>query len=208
MGESGSGKTTVAQAIVGLVPRDRGELQLRDQELAPDVGKRTRTQQAAMRMVFQNPTASLNPKLAVRHAIVRALRKFSGLNKRESRQRAGELLAGRGAGPWVLEPTPWGVERGRATARGPGRSLRRLPGHHRSRRSGLRIGRVRPSPSTEPASVPSTGNEHVLCIHHPRPWGWCVTSPTISLSCMRGTWPSRVRQIRCWRRHPTPTPKL
>ena len=75
VGESGSGKTTVAQAIVGLVPRDRGELQLRDQDLAPDVGRRTRAQQAAMRMVFQNPTASLNPKLAVRHAIVRALRK-------------------------------------------------------------------------------------------------------------------------------------
>ena len=86
-------------------------------------------------MVFQNPTASLNPKLAVRHAIVRALRKFSGLNKRESRQRAGEFATGRGAGPWVFEPTPWGAERGRATARGPGRSLRRLPGHHRCRRA-------------------------------------------------------------------------
>ena len=106
MGESGSGKTTVAQAIVGLVPRDRGELQLREQDLAPDVGKRTRAQQAAMRMVFQNPTASLNPKLAVRHAIVRALRKFSGLNKRESRQRAGELLQAVGLDPGYLNRHP------------------------------------------------------------------------------------------------------
>ena len=106
VGESGSGKTTVAQAIVGLVPRDRGELQLREQDLAPDVGKRTRAQQAAMRMVFQNPTASLNPKLAVRHAIVRALRKFSGLNKRESRQRAGELLQAVGLDPGYLNRHP------------------------------------------------------------------------------------------------------
>ena len=106
VGESGSGKTTVARAIVGLVPRDRGKLQLRDQELAPDVGNRTRTQQAAMRMVFQNPTASLNPKLAVRHAIIRSLRKFSGLNKRESRQRAGELLQAVGLDPGYLNRHP------------------------------------------------------------------------------------------------------
>lgn len=106
VGESGSGKTTVARAIVGLVPRDRGKLQLQDQELAPDVGNRTRTQQAAMRMVFQNPTASLNPKLAVRHAIIRSLRNFSGLNRRESRQRAGELLQAVGLDPGYLNRHP------------------------------------------------------------------------------------------------------
>ena len=106
VGESGSGKTTIAQAVVGLVPRDRGKLQLRDQDLAPDVGKRTKAQQAAMRMVFQNPTASLNPKLAVRHAIVRALRKFSGLDKRESRRRAGELLQAVGLDPSYLNRHP------------------------------------------------------------------------------------------------------
>lgn len=106
VGESGSGKTTVAQAVVGLVPRDQGELQLRGQDLAPDVGKRTRTQQAAMRMVFQNPTASLNPKLAVKHAIVRALGKFSGLSKRESTQRAGELLKAVGLDPSYLNRHP------------------------------------------------------------------------------------------------------
>ena len=106
VGESGSGKTTIAQVIVGLVPRDKGGLQLRDEDLAPDVSKRNRTQQAAMRMVFQNPTASLNPKLAVRHAIVRALHKFSGLNKRESRQRAGELLQAVGLDPGYLNRHP------------------------------------------------------------------------------------------------------
>ena len=48
--------------MVGLVPRDSGELRLRDEELAPEVEERTREQLAGMRMVFQNPTASLNPK--------------------------------------------------------------------------------------------------------------------------------------------------
>ena len=106
VGESGSGKTTVARAIVGLVPRDRGGLSLQDEELAPDVERRTRTQRAAMRMVFQNPTASLNPKLAVRHAITRALRKFSGLSKKESRERAVELLQSVGLDPVYLDRHP------------------------------------------------------------------------------------------------------
>ena len=106
VGESGSGKTTVARAIVGLVPRDQGELRLQDEDLAPDVEHRTRAQRAAMRMVFQNPTASLNPKLAVRHAIVRALRKFSGLGRRQSQERAEALLRSVGLNPAYLDRHP------------------------------------------------------------------------------------------------------
>ncbi len=106
VGESGSGKTTVARAIVGLVPRDQGGLQLQDQELAPSVESRTRDQRAAMRMVFQNPQASLNPKLSIRHAIVRSLRKFAGLNKRDSQKRAGELLQAVGLDPGYLDRHP------------------------------------------------------------------------------------------------------
>ncbi len=106
VGESGSGKTTVARAIVGLVPRDQGGLDLQGQELAPAVEGRTRDQRAAMRMVFQNPQASLNPKLSIRHAIVRALRKFSRLNKRDSEKRAGELLQAVGLDPAYLNRHP------------------------------------------------------------------------------------------------------
>lgn len=106
VGESGSGKTTVARAVVGLVPPDQGELRLRDEALAPDVLHRTRAQRAAMRMVFQNPTASLNPKRAIRHAIVRALRKFSGLSRRESRSRAEDLMRAVGLNPTYLDRLP------------------------------------------------------------------------------------------------------
>ena len=106
VGESGSGKTTVARTIVGLVPRDQGELRLRDEDLAPNVLHRTRAQRAAMRMVFQNPTASLNPKRAIRHAIVRALRKFSGLGRQESRERAEALMRAVGLAPAYLDRHP------------------------------------------------------------------------------------------------------
>ena len=106
VGESGSGKTTVARAVVGLVPRDRGELRLRDEDLASKVQDRTSEQRAALGMVFQNPTSSLNPKVPVRHAILRSLRKFTRLNRRERQQRAVELLEAVGLDSEYLDRHP------------------------------------------------------------------------------------------------------
>jgi peptide/nickel transport system ATP-binding protein len=106
VGESGSGKTTVARVVVGLVPRDRGELRLRNEDLAPPVTERTREQRQALRMVFQNPSASLNPGLPIRHTILRSLRKFSRLNHRERRERAAELLKAVGLDPAYLDRHP------------------------------------------------------------------------------------------------------
>jgi peptide/nickel transport system ATP-binding protein len=106
VGESGCGKTTVARVVVGLVPPDRGEVRLHDEELARRVGDRTREQRAALRMVFQNPTASLNPKLPTRHAILRSLRKFARLDRQDSRERAVELMHAVGLGPAYLDRHP------------------------------------------------------------------------------------------------------
>ena len=106
VGESGSGKSTAARAIVGLEPKDRGDLQLHGDDLEGNVHDRTEDQRSAMRMVFQNPTASLNPKLPVGHAIVRALRKFAGLNKQESNERAEELMEAVGLDPTFLDRQP------------------------------------------------------------------------------------------------------
>ena len=106
VGESGSGKSTTAKSIAGLIARDRGEVELHGDPLPAKVEERTREQRAALRMVFQNPTASLNPKLPIRHAIVRALRKFAGLGRQESRTRAAELLEAVGMDPAYLDRHP------------------------------------------------------------------------------------------------------
>ncbi|MFC1897524.1 dipeptide ABC transporter ATP-binding protein [Chloroflexota bacterium] len=106
VGESGSGKTTIARTVVGLIRRNRGELQLRGEDLAPGVEGRSREQRAALRMVFQNPTASLNPGLPIRHAILRSLQKFAGLSRRESREIAANLLQAVGLNPEYLERLP------------------------------------------------------------------------------------------------------
>ncbi len=92
VGESGSGKTTVARSIVGLVPRDSGDLELRGEDLPPGAEDRNAEQKASLRMVFQNPTSSLNPQLPVRHTILRPLQKFTDLDSREREERAIKLL--------------------------------------------------------------------------------------------------------------------
>ena len=106
VGESGSGKSTAARAIVGLESRDGGELQLRGQTLEGDVEDRTEEQRSSMRMVFQNPTASLNPKLPIKHAITRALRKFAGVSSAESQERAEQLMNAVGLDPMYLDRRP------------------------------------------------------------------------------------------------------
>ena len=106
VGESGSGKTTVARTIVGLIPPTRGEILLSDDSLAGHVEKRTREQRASLRMVFQNPSSSLNPKLKVSHVMLRPLRKFARMGRRESRERAAELLKAVGLDPVYLDRSP------------------------------------------------------------------------------------------------------
>ena len=106
VGESGSGKTTAARVVVGLSSRDGGALTLHEEDMASEVQDRTRSQRAAVRMVFQNPRASLNPKLPIRHAILRALRKFAGLGQAESRERARELMEAVGLSPEYLDRLP------------------------------------------------------------------------------------------------------
>ncbi len=106
VGESGSGKTTVARSIVGLVPRDSGDLELQGENLPPGAEDRNADQKASLRMVFQNPTSSLNPKLPVRHSILRPLQKFTDLNAREREVRACELLESVGLDASYMDRLP------------------------------------------------------------------------------------------------------
>ena len=61
VGESGCGKTTLGKALLQLVPPTAGSVQFDGREL---VGGRA-AQRASMQMVFQDPYASLNPKMRV-----------------------------------------------------------------------------------------------------------------------------------------------
>jgi peptide/nickel transport system ATP-binding protein len=74
VGESGSGKTTLAKLLLGLVAPDAGaRIELDGEPLASHVSRRGAGQLKALRLVFQNPDASLNRALAVSQLVDRAL---------------------------------------------------------------------------------------------------------------------------------------
>lgn len=63
IGESGSGKTTAARAVMGLVPVSAGRIWLDAQDITHLSGAARRACWARMQMVFQDPSASLSPRL-------------------------------------------------------------------------------------------------------------------------------------------------
>jgi len=88
VGESGCGKSSLARALVGLEPA-AGEILLSGQPLPP---RRTREQARRVQIVFQDPYASLNPRMTVRHAVEEMLRVHRLRPSRQVAGRAAELL--------------------------------------------------------------------------------------------------------------------
>jgi peptide/nickel transport system ATP-binding protein len=69
-GESGCGKTTTARAIMGLIRPDAGQIRFRGEPLGRDL----KAYRREVQMVFQDPTAALNPRTTIYECIAEALR--------------------------------------------------------------------------------------------------------------------------------------
>jgi peptide/nickel transport system ATP-binding protein len=65
VGESGSGKSTLARCIIRLIEPDAGTVHLGDLELTALSRRRLRPHRKRIQMIFQDPFASLNPRLTV-----------------------------------------------------------------------------------------------------------------------------------------------
>jgi peptide/nickel transport system ATP-binding protein len=90
VGESGCGKTTLGKALLQLVPGATGRIRFAGQDLAGDAG---RVRRAAMQMVFQDPYASLNPKMRIAEILEEGMAALNVGGDRASRQtRIDELL--------------------------------------------------------------------------------------------------------------------
>ncbi|MFX1363823.1 MAG: ABC transporter ATP-binding protein [Promethearchaeota archaeon] len=90
VGESGCGKTTIAKAILGLVEKTDGEMKFLDESIPPEYSTFLRQK---IQMVFQDPDASLNPRLKVVDIIAEPLKNLLGItNKIEIRKHVLRLL--------------------------------------------------------------------------------------------------------------------
>jgi ABC-type dipeptide/oligopeptide/nickel transport system ATPase component len=97
LGESGSGKSTIALSIMRLIyPPGRivsGEIFLHGQDLLKiSEEEMIRVRGAKISMVFQDPFSSLNPVFTVGEQIAEAIRLHQGLNKKEALDKAVQML--------------------------------------------------------------------------------------------------------------------
>jgi peptide/nickel transport system ATP-binding protein len=104
VGESGCGKTTVGKAILQLVKPDGGSVQLNGVDLTRLTSGQLRPLRAAMQMVFQDPFASLNPRMRVGAIIAEGIQALRLQGNVE--QRVCELLQQVGLAPEMANRYP------------------------------------------------------------------------------------------------------
>lgn len=91
VGESGCGKTTTGRLIVGLDEPTSGRIVLDGQPLHRLNGRVSRAVRRRIQMVFQDPHASLDPRMTAAQSVAEPLR-VSGVPRREIDSRVSELL--------------------------------------------------------------------------------------------------------------------
>jgi oligopeptide transport system ATP-binding protein len=93
VGESGSGKSTLARAILRLIRSSKGSVLWRGQDLLACEPAALRPLRRDLQIVFQDPLASLNPRMTVGETIAEPLHIFEpGLSADTRRDRVGGML--------------------------------------------------------------------------------------------------------------------
>jgi oligopeptide/dipeptide ABC transporter ATP-binding protein len=98
VGESGCGKTTFGRTLLRLVEPTSGSVRYRGEEVTEVSASRMRDLRRDMQMVFQDPFASLNPRMPVQDIVSEPL-VIHGTDKKEARGKAADLLAAVGLSP-------------------------------------------------------------------------------------------------------------
>ncbi|MCX6084906.1 MAG: dipeptide ABC transporter ATP-binding protein [Caldiserica bacterium] len=99
VGETGCGKTTVGRTIVGLYKPTAGAITYCDQNLCVLTNEAMRKVRSKLQMIFQDPYASLNPRMTVGNIIGEPMDIFSIGTLAERRERVQELLRTVGLNP-------------------------------------------------------------------------------------------------------------
>ena len=109
VGESGSGKTTLTRCILRLEEPTSGRIRFDGQDFATLSAAALRAMRARIQIVFQDPFASLNPRMSVHDIVTEPMVIHAatlGLGARQRTERAAELLDLVGLGPQHLHRYP------------------------------------------------------------------------------------------------------
>ncbi|PYE90497.1 ABC transporter ATP-binding protein [Phyllobacterium leguminum] len=92
VGESGCGKSTTGRAVLRLVNASAGSVVIDGQDVASAGTKELRAIRRHAQMIFQDPFASLNPRITIGSAIAEPMLSHGLAGKREARERVAALL--------------------------------------------------------------------------------------------------------------------
>jgi oligopeptide/dipeptide ABC transporter ATP-binding protein len=107
VGESGSGKTTLGRTVLRLTPATAGAIRFRGQEITHLSRRALRTVRRHMQLVFQDPYASLNPRMSVEQILAIPLQVHEpAMDRNARRKRIEELLLTVGLFPEAADRYP------------------------------------------------------------------------------------------------------
>ena len=124
VGESGCGKSTTGRAILQLYRPTEGEVVFEGTDLTKTKGEELRKMRRRMQMIFQDPYASLNPRMTVGSIIGEPLEVHNiGSTKKERQERVQELLKTVGLNPYFVNRYPHEFSGGQRQRIGVARAL-------------------------------------------------------------------------------------
>ena len=94
VGESGCGKSTLSRTLMQLIPPTSGAVILNGENVSALSAKEVRNRRLDFQMVFQDPYASLNPRMTVFSTIAEAIRqRHKGMKGAELHKKVSDLMA-------------------------------------------------------------------------------------------------------------------
>jgi len=92
VGESGCGKSTLARVLANITPPSFGAIRFEGKSVELLSGRNARAHRKNVQLVFQDPYASLNPRLSIGRIVSEPLENFTSLDAAERHQRVEETL--------------------------------------------------------------------------------------------------------------------
>lgn len=106
VGESGCGKSSIGRTIMRLANATSGEILLKDEDLLNLNAEKLRLARRNVQMIFQDPFASLNPRMSVGNAIAEPLIQHGLLSKSAAQEKAAALLKRVGLSADIMKRYP------------------------------------------------------------------------------------------------------
>lgn len=124
VGESGCGKSTLARAILQLIKPTDGQVQLSGQDLTGLSKAQLRQQRRNMQVIFQDPLASLDPRMTLLQIVAEPLSVFEPhLSSSGAKQRVLEIMERVGLAPHLINRYPHEFSGGQCQRIGIARAL-------------------------------------------------------------------------------------